>query len=518
MMAIDRRRFLIGSAAAAGLVLVPAGLGLRATSAQAAWAKSAPTDPRTGRFPHGVASGDPLQDSVVLWTRVRAIDPGAQTAVAQLTVARDPALEEVVHRRAVEARADRAWTAKIEVDDLEPATTYYYRFEIGGEGSPVGRTRTLPGAGAEHVRLAVASCSNRGYGYFHAYRHLARRADVDAVVHLGDYVYEYGDVYSADETFGEVRTLQPHHESRTYEDYRRRYACYRRDLDLQELHRQFPMIHTWDDHEFFNDPVPGGGENHQQAKDGDVDERVAGALRAYDEWMPTRLDGTIAYRSFEFGALAQLTMVDRQRKGLWPHEAPAAPLAVLDRAQERWLAHEISRAEARWFLLGTGSRFSSVNVDQSTGGWGADNRAAVHRAVEDAGIENLVVLAGDIHKAEAQDIVRTPGRYDPATGAGSAGVELNCGSISSPGPTEVIVADQQRYSNGAARGYLVLDLTSERAQGDWFGFPDEGRLHAALPDEQWLAGFRTEAGANHLVAADAPVEPREDAPALAPLA
>jgi alkaline phosphatase D len=515
-MRIDRRRFLIGSAATAGVAFVPGRRAARASGAQPVPTKTVPPVPRSGRFTHGVASGDPQQTSVLLWTRVHPGEPDAETVVAELTVARDPALRQVVRRTDVESTARRDWTVKVDVGDLDPGVTYYYQFAIGEDASPVGRTRTLPAAGVDHLRLAVASCSNLAYGYFHAYRHLAERADVDALIHLGDYLYEYGDAVGDDVTLGEVRTLQPHHECRTHDDYRQRYACYRSDPGLQEVHRQFPMIHVWDDHEFFNDPVPGGGENHQAADDGDVRRRISGALRAYDEWMPTRLDGTVVYRSFDFGDLAQLTLVDRQRKGLWPDEAPAAPLAVLDREQERWLASEISRARARWFVLGNGSRFGSVDTDQSTGGWGAGNREAVLRAVEDAGVENLVVLAGDIHKAEALDLVRTPGRYDAVTGAGSAGVELNCGSITSPGPSDPIVADQQQYSGGFARGYLVMDVTPDRCQADWFGFPDDARLHAEVPAEEWLAGFRTDAGANHLVPVGAPVETVRGAPALAP--
>jgi len=453
---------------------------------------------------------------VILWTRLTTGDLDVAEADVRVEVAEDPSFERIVTTSDHAASASHDWTVNTEVAGLQPGTTYYYRFQALDRTSTVGRTRTAPDGGVEHLRLAVVSCSNYAYGNFHAYRHLARRADIDAVVHLGDYIYEYADSGDEQESYGQFRTLEPRGECLVLDDYRQRYAQYRTEPGLKELHRQMPMIHLWDDHEFVNDPAAGGAENHQPT-DGDYDERIAAALQANSEWMPTRLDGDVIYRTLDFGDLARLAIVDRQHRFLWPGEpgedAPDAP--VLDGEQRRWLDERVSSNEARWFVLGTGSTFGAIGPDQAAGGWGAEHREPVFTAAEDAGVENLVVLTGDIHKAQAFDLVRTPGVYDPATGDGTIGVELSSGSITSPGGVDLDIGPQFLYSQGLARTYLVLDLTPEAAQADWFGFEDSLKLEDAEPSEEWLAGFVTSAGANHLTQADEP-KPTVPGPELAP--
>jgi len=344
----------------------------------------------------------------------------------------------------------------------------------------------------------VASCSNYAYGYFHNYGALAERSDLDAVIHVGDYTYEYANP-GVGETYGEFRPLDPPHETITLDDYRRRYAWYRADPDLQELHRVHPMIHVWDDHEFADDPFVGGASNHQPAQDGPWDVRVQNALQAYAEWMPTRLDGNKIYRTLAFGDLIKLVMVDRQRRYLWPE--PDDGDAYLGRRQFEWLDTELASSQAQWLILGQQTTFGATGPDQRSGGWGQAQRDRVYQSLDRSATDNLVVLTGDIHRAHALDLVRVPGVYDASTGAGSAGVEFSCGSISAPGGDNSTLASHYLFNTGANRTYLVLDITPERVQGDLFGFFDLLKYQPIRPTEQWFAGFVATNGSNHLVRA-----------------
>lgn len=460
-------------------------------------------------FEHGVASGDPLTEAVILWTRVTGGSPGEELEVF-VEVADAPDFR--VRRLAwtVTTTAERDWTVKVDATGLPAGTTFYYRFSALGRTSPVGRTRTLPDGPTAHVRLAVVACSNYGYGYFHAYRHLAARPDLDVVIHLGDYIYEYAmDGYG--ETYGEFRDLEPPTEMIALADYRLRYSWYRRDADQAEMHRQNPMIHVWDDHEFACDPYVYGAVNHQDGE-GDWTGRIEAALQAYDEWMPTRLgtQGRI-FRTFRFGDLVTLTMVDRQRRYLWPADEDAGE--YLGAEQQAWLDTEAAAVTTPWLVLGQGTTFAPRSEDGLSGGWDAPSRERLLDHVP-AGT-GLVVLTGDIHRFEALDVVADPDAYDPGTGAGSAGVELVCGSISSPGGNGT-KAPQTFYTNGLDRGYLIVDLTADRCHADFYGFIDPWKFNEELPAEGHLAAFAAAAGANHLETAVTPVPTSTSAPALAP--
>src|ERR1043166_3651508 len=238
-------------------------------------------------FRHGVASGDPLTDRVMLWTRVTP--PAVRSATGPLDVrwqiARDERLSTIVASGTAQAAGERDYTVKVDVGNLEPGHTYYYAFDTGGERSPIGRTKTLPAA-IDRVRFASVSCSNYPAGYFNVYRCLANRADLDAVIHLGDYIYEFANGVYGDGT-STHRVPQPEKEAITLSDYRARYATYRSDVDLQEAHRQHPFIVVWDDHELANDAWSGGAANHNEGE-GDWPTRQAAAYKAYLEWMPIR--------------------------------------------------------------------------------------------------------------------------------------------------------------------------------------------------------------------------------------
>lgn len=299
-MALSRRSLLSGSVALGGLA------SSRAIIAQ-----------DLGRFRHGVASGDPLQDRVILWTRVEP--QGSADAEVSWQVATDADFRRIVRAGRVITDGTRDFTVKIDADGLEPDMSYFYRFAVGGEVSPIGRTRTLPEAGLEQVRCAVVSCSNISWGYFNVYRHIADRTDIDYVLHLGDYIYEYGRGVYASKTMEEAgRTVEPANEITSIDDYRIRYQQYRRDRDLQAVHAAHPMFAIWDDHEFTNDAWRDGAENHDDSE-GSWSDRRAIATRVYYEWMPIRgADvgaNTRSYRAFDIGGLLSLVMLDTRVYG-----------------------------------------------------------------------------------------------------------------------------------------------------------------------------------------------------------
>ncbi|HEY7722972.1 MAG TPA: alkaline phosphatase D family protein, partial [Pedococcus sp.] len=285
---IERRTFLAGSAATAGAL----GLTSAASPAPATAATPAPARGATP-FRHGVASGDPLPTSVVLWTRVTPTaesTPGSGAGprvTVGWQVARDAAFTSTVASGSLATGPERDHTVKLDAKGLAPGSTYYYRFTVGRATSPVGRTRTAPAPSDSpaRLRLALVSCSNWEAGYFSSYRHLAARDDLDAVLHMGDYVYEYGTgAYAHGRANRVVRPHEPAHETVTLADYRRRHAQYKTDPDLQALHARVPWVATWDDHESANDAWSGGAENHQPDTEGSYAARKAAAHQAYFEW------------------------------------------------------------------------------------------------------------------------------------------------------------------------------------------------------------------------------------------
>jgi phosphodiesterase/alkaline phosphatase D-like protein len=268
---------------------------------------------RSEVFRHGVASGDPLQDRVILWTRVTT---GSDQAVdVRWRIARDPELLDVVAQGTAAAEPARDFAVKVDAAGLAPGSAYHYGFEALGARSPTGRTRTLPEGGTEPVSLAVVSCANHAAGYFHVYRDIARRADADLVVHLGDYIYEYGPGgYATGWGERHGRVPDPPHEITTLADYRRRHAQYKEDQDLQDAHAAAPWIVVWDDHETADDAHVSGAQNHEPA-DGDWSARKEAAVQAYMEWTPIREPAPgrareAIWRVFELGDLATLVMLE----------------------------------------------------------------------------------------------------------------------------------------------------------------------------------------------------------------
>ena len=508
-------------------------------------------------FAHGVASGDPRSRAVVLWTRVtptRAATPGSgkgpRTSV-RWEVAKDPSFRRVVKRGRVTTGASRDHTVKVDVAGLRPETWYWYRFRAKGQTSRVGRTRTAPANGStpDHVRIGFASCSNWPVGYFSAYRGLAQREDLHLIVHLGDYLYEYGSTG--------VREHAPAREIVTLADYRQRHAQYKTDPDLQDAHASVPWVTTWDDHEVTNDSWADGADNHQPETEGDYGRRKARAHRAYDEWMPVRMDGTAdlrdgtrLYRRLRFGRLAELSMLDLRSYRSQQVEQVGLDTSVDDPdrtmtgdAQMAWLKKGLRNDRAQWKVIGNSVMFAPLKVASLPGpvvdalnsltpvvpqdgvyanadqwdGYTADRTEIIDHLVE-GGVTDTVFITGDIHTGWAMDVPTDVGSY-PLTP--NAAVEFVCASVTStnfnesfgvPAHDPVTVAagaavqaanPHIRYFNPDDNGFCVLDLTAERAQCDWFVVSDVADRDATI---SWDVSYRTLAGTQTVERADAPVE------------
>jgi alkaline phosphatase D len=305
-MTMNRRGLLglFGAGAAAGCATVPTGEGVAVA------------------FAHGVASGDPATDRVILWTRVTPAD-GQAGPVSVAWRVLDGEGGRVVASGRFETGPERDYTVKVDAAGLRPGRDYRYDFAVGERVSPMGRTRTLAADGVAPVNLTVVSCQLHPGGLFNAYEAIAALPTLDAVVHLGDYIYEYGadsDAYGMATGPKLGRVPEPAHEIVTLADYRIRHAQYKRDADLQAAHARAPFICVWDDHETANDAWLHGAENHQPGTEGDFAQRKAAALKAYYEWMPIReaAPGALKeaiHRSFHFGDLVSLMMVETRLTG-----------------------------------------------------------------------------------------------------------------------------------------------------------------------------------------------------------
>lgn len=325
-------------------------------------------------FLHGVASGDPLQDKVILWTRLTPLDLNARLRVTW-EIATDDQFKQNLKTGTVQTTKTDDFTVKVDATGLQAGTTYYYRFRFGTKVSPVGQTKTLP-VTTNKVSFAVCSCSNYPAGYFYVYREMAKQ-NVDVVIHLGDYIYEYGaDGYATEDAAKLGRTLPSNNNKEIIklDDYRKRYALYRQDKDLQAVHQRHPFIVIWDDHELANDTWREGAENHQ-SNEGPFLERKLAALQAYFEWMPIRpvssTDHLNIYRQFNFGSLVQLTMLDtriiaRDKQLEYKDYMIASGLdaqkfqvdltdpkrTLMGYTQRDWLVDKLQQSTATWNVVG----------------------------------------------------------------------------------------------------------------------------------------------------------------------
>lgn len=476
-------------------------------------------------FTHGVASGEPDVDSILLWTRY--VD--SQDVRLTAEIATDTGFRRIVGGGEVSAQPERDHTAKITVTGLEPGRWYFYRF-IAPDGSisPVGRTRTLPIGAVSRFGIGLFSCSNLPFGWFNAYAHACERSDLDLIVHVGDYLYEYPvGAYPDAASALPDRLIQPSHEIVNLADYRLRYAAYRADPDLQRLHQSYPTITQWDDHELANDAWVDGAENHQPDTEGAWSVRKAAAMQVYREWMPVSDD---FWRSYPIGDLATLFKLETRITGRSaPLELEAAlkgredlPRALkefrdgalndparslLGDTQRQWLNNAIKESvqrKVRWQILAQQVVMGELRLPLEVGDWVPADAPEVFRRRVQAGIAaaraglpfnfdswggfpaererlltnalstgaNVITLSGDSHNAWAQDLT---------VKGGAAGVEFATHSVTSPGfefltggiaPREVAAAMRSTnaglvYADTSQRGYTSLLLGPDETLGQF---------------------------------------------------
>jgi alkaline phosphatase D len=500
-----------------------------------------------GSFAHGVASGDPLHDAMVLWTRVTPTAAGEVPVLWEL--AQDAAFRQRVAAGIVLTDQSADFTVKVDVHSLRPGQSYFYRFRTAAATSPVGRMRTLPAGHVESFRLGVVCCAHYVQGYFHVYRELAQRDDLDLLLHLGDYLYESGNLAAG------VRSVSPDGELLDLSAYRQRYALYRTDPDVQAVHARHPFALVWDDHEVSNNAWRDGALGHA-AGDGDYALRKAAALQAYYEWLPVRepADGERQrlYRTLEVGDLLSLHLLDtrhfaRERAlSIVDYVHPqtgvldgtrffadlAAPRALLGEEQRSFLRDALG-SPATWQVLGqqvlvapmwlpapittrqvTFAQYAALaalaqsnpaaltaaqrrllaapaipyNLD-AWDGYSAE-QSWLFETAHSLDI-NLLVLSGDTHNAWASDL--------RAAAGAAIGAELACPSVSSRGleellqgqdPAEVAAGalaaiPQLRYAETAHRGWLTVTFSPQKASAVW-SFVDDVKTpsYRLLPEQE----------------------------------
>ena len=511
-MKIDRRTAL-------GLI------GLGAASPGAAQAAAGKVS-----FQHGVASGDPQQDKVVLWTRITQTTPGGQIAWRWTL---KPVGGGAAKSGTGFTGPERDYTAKVDATGLVPGRAYTFTFEADGVTSPVGRTMTLPAGPTRDVIIAVASCSLYPQGYFNAYRAMADLPRLDLVLHMGDYIYESGGpgTYGMGSAVAGERPHDPPHEIISLADYRRRHAQYKSDPDLQAAHARAAWIVAWDDHETTNDSYASGAQNHQPATEGDWTARKAVALKAYYEWMPIREPragqsmSEAAARSFRIGDLAQIIMLEtrltaRDKQLTYDNDMPMVgdkpDLAafrtklydparrMMGPAQEAWLAGELAgsvKAGHAWQVIGTGVFMARVKIPNPATDfpaealasmdeagktrmrrWGAlagqpygldmwdgypVDRERVYDMIKQAGARPIVV-SGDSHAFWASELADAAGKR--------VACEFGGTSITSPGGGDALkfdigavfarISDEVIYNDQSSKGFVLVTLSRDAARGD----------------------------------------------------
>jgi alkaline phosphatase D len=447
-------------------------------------------------------------------------DAGTTPIEVTWEIASDMTFASVVGRGTVTTDPSRDYTVKVDATGLQPGTTYYYRFAGLGVTSEIGRTRTAP-LMASQLRFAVITCSNYAEGYFHVYRAIAERLDIDAVVHLGDYIYEYGDG-----EYGDERHSLPAHEIVTLEDYRARYAQYRLDFDLRDAHRQHPFITTWDDHELADNSWK-DGSGSQLAPHA---ERKRAAFQAYGEWLPVRgdlADGKI-WRGLRYGNLADLLVLDTRHWGKEQQAPDGDPIRdakgrqILGADQEAWFFEQLRTSTAQWKVVCQQVLMSPLPQYSNTDQWDGypDARDRFLGLIESEAIKNVVVLSGDIHASFANDLARHPtvaGGYDPATGRGSLAVEIVTPAVTSEVPhkpknaaTLLVENPWMKHVDLDRHGYVLLDLHPDHAQASFLYVKDvESRVGQ---EAVFMKGVKTLSGESFLRLTGLPIDPTNQPP------
>jgi alkaline phosphatase D len=498
-------------------------------------------------FLHGVASGDPTSRRVVIWTRISGQTGDASLGVRWRIVEADG--DRPAGHGQTLARPDADWTVRVDVRGLQPDTAYAYSFEVDGEVSPVGRTRTLPEGDAAAIRFGQVSCAKFNAGHFNAYARLAERTDLAFVLHLGDWIYEASQTPPASQTASRDigRPFAPLHECVTLDDYRARYAQYRSDPDVQAVSAAHAMIATVDDHELADGAWRDGATEHRPQRDGPWADRRAAAFRAREEWLPIRradpANPERVYRSIAVGSLADLFMLDTRTLRDEPVPPPALSRvgrSALGPDQKAWLFGALASSQARWRLLGNPSIMARTWNDAlpahvrqvlvkvkliDSDGTGPDydqwdgypqERRALLQVIGDLEVPNVVVLSGDVHVGLAAELAEDP-RMPPVavefvnTSLTSQNLDDKMGWSPRVESVEIEAAvlagmPHIRYLDLDSHGYSIVEVDREHVRFEWWTVES---LERRAPGQRMAATMRVLHGVPRLLAGDedAPPEP-----------
>ncbi len=440
-------------------------------------------------FLNGVASGDPMSDRVIIWTRLAPIE-SSEKLTGTWSIATDEAFINVVNSGDFVTSSDRDWTVKVDVSGLEADQVYFYRFEDEfGQASATGRTKTAPESNTEQLTFAITSCSSIYSGFFNAYRHIANRTDLDLFIHLGDYVYDFVD---QDE---QVRVPEPFPtQPETLEEWRNLHNYYLTDPDLRAARQQHPMAMIWDNH--------------------DVDRtNPSASTQAFLEWNPIRLPDTSdtdrIYKTLHYGDLADLILVD-----IWRYRnqdtLANGENSTLSNAQFEWLKNELTQSEAHWKIIGNQKLFANWSTENVPAGLPVDGavfdadswdgfpneRERVLNVIKENNVENIIIISGHLHVSIAADVPKDKDNYDPTTGEGSLAVEFLSPSVSRGNFDEAgfgLFTDlaiqltlaqnpHHKYLNLTEHGYGILRIEPQVAHAQYW-YTD-----ILNPDsEEWLA-------------------------------
>lgn len=477
----------------------------------------------TFRFNHGVASGDPSSDQVILWTRVTPEQPGPIKVILEVSSSSD--FNNIAFTKSLKTSSLSDYTVKYDLsiqDIFQSGETFYYRFKAGTAISESGKTKTLA-LNINKVKIGVFSCSNFPAGFFNAYQAAAEKNDLDLWLHLGDYLYEYpmgGYATSNAKKLGRVPS--PSHEIITLADYRERHAQYKLDHGSKALHRNAPMIAVWDDHEFSNDTWKKGAENHSiDGSEGDFYARRSAAIKAYHEWMPIReqQNKRKIFREFKIGKLIQLLMLDTRQyerdKQIQPKDYLSdsgfnqasfySDLNSLDRKllgkeQLAWIEEKMTAEDFKWTVMGQQVlmtklkfpdlskmlkkedvptflkpylKFLGLGIPSNLDAWDGypAERNKFYRLMQKLN-KNFISLAGDTHNSWVANLTNDEGT--------KVGIELGAPSVTSPGITDVLKIDKKGFVEE------IVDINPEL---DWMDPSQRGYLSLDFSEDELIATF-----------------------------
>jgi len=436
-------------------------------------------------FYHGVASGDPTETSAIIWTKV-TLDKDTTTAYIEWEVSNSQDFKEVIRKGKILTAEQYDFTIKPDVTGLEPNTRYYYRFFYEDKSSITGQFKTLP-RNAKKLDIAFASCSNYEWGFFNNYRFIAEDTTVDLVVHLGDYIYEYGIGVYGDTTLGRLNV--PEYEIKTLDDYRTRYSLYRLDEDLMKAHQMKAFVTTWDDHESANNSYDEGAQNHQEETEGSWSDRSLAARQAYYEWLPVRKHGNDPlYRSFSVGKLINLIVLDTRLGGRTVQKDMNDPgyqdssRTILGKEQHQWLMENLE-SEHTWKIIGNQVPFGPMYLPDSVRGIkymdGWDGYPYEQKRVQETlkETDNVVIVTGDFHRSFALEN-NPEGENQPEN---NVAVEFVVTSITSANADEYNSTEEvkrqndmylsynrhMKYANSADHGFLILHIDEKQVRAEF---------------------------------------------------